>query len=158
MRKVLLDLGGLSVEGVVERDFVLLLVAAVLAAGGSLRALPQEAADPEPDPPAARVRPPSPAPRLPAQQQQPGSSFALLQGARPQARPRPTQNQRASEAASIGTGRKKKTAATSCCCLPNPCSRLRTRAVSRASALVRSGVASLALQLKGGTETVCPGY
>ena len=63
MRKVLLDLGGVSVEGVVERDFVLLPVAAVLAAGGSLRAVPPGAADPEPDPPAARVPPPPPAPR-----------------------------------------------------------------------------------------------
>ena len=63
MRKVLLDLGGVSVEGVVERDFVLLPVAAVLAAGCSLQAVPQGAADPEPDPPAARVPPPPPAPR-----------------------------------------------------------------------------------------------
>ena len=63
MRKVLLELGGVRVEGVVERDYVLLPVAAVLAAGGSIRALPLEAAaDPEPDPPAARVPPPPPAP------------------------------------------------------------------------------------------------
>ena len=84
MRKVLLELGGVRVEGVVERDYVLLPVAAVLAAGGSIRALPLEAAaDPEPDPPAARVPPPPPAPRR-------ARLAAAKPPARPQAKPGPT--------------------------------------------------------------------
>ena len=86
MRKVLLDLGGVRVEGVVERDFLLLLVAAVLAAGGSLQAVPLEAADPEPDPPAAQVPPPPPAPRRARAAAAPRHVFRPA--AKPPARPR----------------------------------------------------------------------
>ena len=53
MPKVELEPAGLKLSGVVEEEFLLLSVAAVLAAGGVLR--------PEPAPPRPQVAPPAPA-------------------------------------------------------------------------------------------------
>ena len=68
MRPVTLVLGGVLVDGLVEADFVLLPVADVLAAGGSLQAVPSEAASPAPasvPAPKPAARPPTPPPPPP---------------------------------------------------------------------------------------------
>ena len=86
MRTVTLVLGGVQVDGLVERDFVLLPVADVLAAGGSLQAVPSEAASPAPVPkPAARPpTPPPPPPPPPRNRPRPSQP-------KPPARPRANQ-------------------------------------------------------------------
>ena len=68
-------------------------------------------------------------PGVPDLLQQLGSSFALLQSRLLGPRLRPTLSPSASVAASAGTGRRKRTAATSGRCLPKLCTCLRTVAV-----------------------------
>ena len=78
MPKVELELAGLKLSGVVEEEFLLLPVAAVLAAGGVLR--------PEQAPPRPQVAPPAPHPRPPTP---PPARLARLTPPRHLARHRP---------------------------------------------------------------------
>ena len=68
---------------------------------------------------------PHPHPGALAPRQHLGTCFVLLLSRRLDHEPRLTQSPNASEAASVGTGRKRKTAATSGCWLTRPCSCLR---------------------------------
>ena len=62
MPKVELELAGLKLAGVLEQEFLLLPVAAVLAAGGVLRPEPESPAGPQVAPAAPRPPPPPPPP------------------------------------------------------------------------------------------------
>ena len=93
MRQVLIVLGGVQLTGVVERDFVLVPVADVLAAGGSLQACapPEPAAAsaarplPPPPPPPRRDRPRAPQPKPPVRPHRPPSKPAAATPSRPPA-------------------------------------------------------------------------
>ena len=105
MRKVLLELGGVRVEGVVERDYVLLPVAAVLAAGAPFelclsRLLPTRSLIPQ-------LRG-SHRPRLP-----PAEPASQRQNRLRGLRPSPGRLTSVSGEASVGTGRQRNTAETS---------------------------------------------
>ena len=72
MPAVELVVGGVCISGVVEQEFLVLPITAVLSAGGVIRPAPLEAPPPRPLPP----RPPAPPPRRRVQDLPPAAAVA----------------------------------------------------------------------------------